>query len=115
MTRQSVTLNGPVWRLGQAPSGADPGHATWDELSQIGEWLPAVVPGNVRADLIRAGRLPDPAVGRQNEMAQWPDDHCWWMVRDLNLAQAPRSDPGARRVHLILHGVDYVSDLFLNG
>ncbi len=110
-----MTLNGADWRLGQAPPDADPGHAAWDELGQIGEWLPATVPGNVQADLLRAGRLPDLTVGRQNEMAQWPDDHCWWLVRDLSLAHATENSPDSRRVHLILHGADYVSDLFLNG
>ena len=115
MTRTIVTLNGADWRLGQAPPDADPGHAIWGELDQVREWLPAVVPGNIQADLIRAGRLPDPTVGRQCEMAQWPDDHCWWLFRDLNLAQVPGDGPGSRRVHLILRGVDYISDLFLNG
>jgi len=112
MTRRRVTLNGAEWRLGQAPPGADPARATWEELDRVEEWLPAVVPGDVRADLLRAGRLPDPARGPQNKLAQWPDDHCWWLVRDLNLALSPGS---GERAHLILHGVDYVSDLFVDG
>jgi beta-mannosidase len=112
VSRQTVTLNGGDWRLGQSPTGADPERAAWDELGQVDEWLPAVVPGNVRADLLRAGRLPDPAWGRQNELAQWPDDHCWWLVRDLSLA-LPRGE--SERVHLVLRGADYISDLFLDG
>jgi beta-mannosidase len=112
MSRRTVTLNGADWRLGQAPAGADPKHATWDELDQVHEWLPATVPGNVQADLLRAGRLPDPTLGRQNEMAQWPDDHCWWLLRDLNLALSAETGELA---HLVLRGVDYISDLFLDG
>ena len=115
MTHQSVTLNGAEWRLGQAPADADPERARWDELGRVEEWLPAVVPGNVQADLLRAGRIPDPSVGRQNEMAQWPDNHCWWLVRDLDAALVPGGDPGSRRVHLVFGGVDYVSDLFVDG
>ncbi|MBN1135300.1 MAG: hypothetical protein JXM73_01875 [Anaerolineae bacterium] len=112
MSRRIVTLNGTEWRLGQAPPDADPERAAWDELDQVKEWLPAVVPGNIRADLLRAGRLLDPAFGQQNEMAQWPDDHCWWLVRDLDLAISPGS---SERAHLVLSGVDYISDLFLDG
>ena len=112
MARQTVTLNGAEWRLGQAPPSADPNHAAWHELDQVDEWLPATVPGNVQADLLRAGLLPDPAWGRQNELAQWPDDHCWWLVRDLSLAP---SQGASERTHLILRGVDYISDLFLDG
>lgn len=115
MSRRVVTLNGADWRLGQAPPDANPDRAAWDELDRISEWLPATVPGNVQADLIRAGRLPDPTVGRQNEIAQWPDDHCWWLVRDLSLAQAPEGNSKTRQIHLVLRGVDYISDLFLDG
>ena len=40
----------------------------------------------------------------------WVDDHCWWLKRDFEFPVVPES-----RVHLVLSGVDYVSDLFLNG
>ncbi len=110
MTRQILELNGDDWQLGQAPSTADPHCPSWHELEQVAEWLPATVPGNVRADLLRAGRLPDLHFGRQAEAAQWVDDHCWWLSRHFPLALPPK-----RRVHLVLRGVDYVSDLFLNG
>ncbi|MFN2227809.1 MAG: glycosyl hydrolase 2 galactose-binding domain-containing protein, partial [Anaerolineae bacterium] len=76
----------------------------------IEAWLPATVPGNVRADLVRAGQLPDLHVGTQFKASRWVDDHCWWLVRDLELEAAP-----GERVHLVLRGVDYVSDLYVNG
>jgi beta-mannosidase len=110
MTRQVLDLNGACWRLGQAPSDASPGRASWAELARIPEWLPATVPGNVRADLLRAGRLPDLHFDTQADDSQWVDDHCWWLVREWSRAPVP-----GERVHLILRGVDYVSDLFLNG
>ncbi len=110
MPRRILDLNGDDWRLGQAPDGADPHGADWQELGRIADWLPATVPGNVRADLLRAGRLPDLHHDRQTEAAQWVDDHCWWLVRDVALPLAP-----GERVHLVLRGVDYVSDLFVNG
>lgn len=110
MPRQILNLNGSDWQLGQAPAGADPDQASWDDLERVPEWLPATVPGNIRADLVRAGRLPELSFGTQAEAAQWVDDHCWWLAREFALAA-----PSAGRVHLALRGVDYVGDLFLNG
>jgi beta-mannosidase len=110
MTRREVDLNGTSWWLGQAPEGADPARPRWEELDQIGEWLPATVPGNVRADLIRAGRLPDLLYGRQADASQWVDEHCWWFRRPLSLLAKP-----GERVHLCLRGVDYIGDVYVNG
>ncbi len=89
---------------------ARPDRASWDEIEEVAEWLPAIVPGNVRADLVRAGRLPDLNFGCQFRASRWVDDHCWWLVRDLELGVS-----ATERVHLVLRGVDYISDLFLNG
>jgi beta-mannosidase len=110
MSRRILNLNGSDWQLGQAPASANPGYASWDELQQVAEWLPATVPGNVRADLDRAGRLPELSFGTQAEASQWADDHCWWLAREFTLAA-----PSAERMHLVLRGVDYIGDLFLNG
>lgn len=112
MARSVVNLGGSTWRLGQAPDGAVPERAAWAEMERVAEWLPAVVPGNVQADLLRAGRVPDPAVGCQNERLQWVDDHCWWLARDFAWDVA---SPPDRRAHLVLRGVDYIGDVFLNG
>ncbi len=105
-----MDLGGGDWRLGRAPAQADPEVATWVELEQIDAWLPATVPGNIRADLMRAGRLADLYHGTQAEAAQWVDEHCWWLERTCALPALP-----GERVHLVFRGVDYVSDLFLNG
>ena len=110
MARRRLDLNGDGWQLGQAPAAARPHRPSWGEIEAVAEWLPALVPGNVRADLVRAGRLPDLAFGTQFEAARWVDDHCWWLVRDLEIETS-----AAERVHLFLRGVDYVGDLFLNG
>lgn len=110
MNRRVIDLNGGDWRLGQAPDSSHTDHASWQELERVSEWLPATVPGNVRADLLRAGRLPDLHFGTQAEASQWVDGHCWWLLRELPLPTSL-----GERVHLILRGVDYVSDLFFNG
>ncbi len=110
MTRPTLDLCSDGWQLGQAPPNADPHRATWHELEQVAGWLPATVPGNVRADLLRAGHLPDLYWGRQAEAAQWVDDRCWWLTCEFPLTLSP-----GQQAHLILRGVDYLSELFLNG
>ena len=110
MHRIHIDLNGDQWQVGRAPVSSLAGHAAWSELDGVDEWLPAVVPGHVRADLARAGQLPDLSFGTQFEASRWVDDHSWWFIRkwalDLKTGQ---------RVRLVLRGVDYVSDMFLNG
>ncbi|RPI49797.1 MAG: hypothetical protein EHM56_11830, partial [Chloroflexi bacterium] len=110
MPRTVLSLDGDAWRLGQAPPGPEPRQATWQEMERVDEWLPAVVPGNVRADLLSANRLPDLFWDVGPAAAAWVDDHSWWLVRDWSAPVSP-----GRRVHLVLRGVDYLSDLFLNG
>ena len=100
MPRRLLDLNGDEWRLGRAPDGAPPDRPAWDELERVAEWQPATVPGNIRADLIRAGHLPDLSFGMQAEAAQWVDDHCWWLLREFDLPPSP-----GERVHLVLRGV----------
>ena len=82
MPRSVLPLDGDEWRLGRAPSGPEPRQATWQEMERVAEWLPAAVPGNVRADLLRANRLPDLFWDKGPESARWVDDHSWWLVRD---------------------------------
>lgn len=103
-------LNGTEWQLGQSAPERNPFRASWEECQQIGDWIPAVVPGNVRADLVRAGRLRELCFAQQSREAHWVDDHCWWLIRSFALSHAE-----GERVHLVLRGVDYISDLFLNG
>jgi beta-mannosidase len=110
MTRRVLELDGAHWWLGQAATNAQSECATWDEIERVTEWLPATVPGNIHADLVRAGRLPDLMFGTQIQAAQWVDDYSWWLLRECPLPTSP-----GERVHLVLRGVDYISDVFFNG
>lgn len=110
MPRQILNLGGDDWQLGQAPAGAQPHRADWTEMAHVERWWPARVPGDVHADLMRAGMLPDLTFGTRVTAAAWVNDSCWWVTRTF-----PNPAPEGRRVHLLLRGVDYISDLFLNG
>jgi beta-mannosidase len=108
--RRIVDLGGGSWRLGRAAPTPSQCSGCVEELDSVRDWIPATVPGNVQADLVRAGQLPDLSVGQHARAAQWVDGHCWWLVRQFPLTLAP-----GERVHLVLNGVDYIHDAFLNG
>lgn len=88
----------------QAPFGE-----TFD-LYEVGEWLPATVPGDIRLDLLRAGRIPDPFYGMDNQQSQWVDGLDWWYLREIDFD----SDMTSRRF-LVFEGIDYLCAVFWDG
>ncbi|HOO55808.1 MAG TPA: glycoside hydrolase family 2 TIM barrel-domain containing protein [bacterium] len=101
MARQEISLNSEDWALGQCLQGQG--------MDDVTRWIPAVVPGNVRDDLLRAGMIEQPYVARQNELAQWVDDWNWWYHKEID------TPPGPKRTFLRFDGIDYKSHIFLNG
>jgi len=107
MPRTLLSLNDSHWRVGavaQKPFGEV------NDLDAVTEWLPAQVPGDVRLDLLRAGKISDPFFADNNETSQWIDAYDWWYVHDLALDL--RDD---ERAFLIFEGIDYQSAIFING
>ncbi len=123
--RQTVDLGGSDWELGAAPHGGLPTSdsktaslnadglptrlTVWD-IDAVPEWLPAVVPGDVRADLLAVGRIPDPFVGLANQESQWVDEHDWWYRKQFSHTLADDE-----RAFLVFHGVDYMAAIYLDG
>lgn len=77
-----------------------------------GEWLPAVVPGSVLADLMRAEKTPDP-FWRENEYAaralferDYEYQRTFWLEEDM-LAE--------ERVELCCDGLDTLAEVTVNG
>jgi hypothetical protein len=60
--RYVYNLNGPDWQFGSVARLDFDLHQVDDRAGVI-DWLPASVPGNVRADLLSLGRIPDPFPG----------------------------------------------------
>jgi hypothetical protein len=55
VVRRILDLNGPDWQFGCVPQkSVDCEDAS--DYNQVAEWLPATVPGNVRADLLAVSR-----------------------------------------------------------
>src|SRR5919202_19443 len=104
--RKIISLNDDRWWVGAVPQKP---FGPPDDLFQVSGWLPATVPGDVRLDLLRAGKIPDPFLGMNNLASQWIDDEDWWYRRDLEL-----SAESGERTLVILEGVDYQSGVVWN-
>ena len=107
MTRKTISLNDSNWRFG---SVAQKPFGDVNDLADVTDWLPAQVPGDVRLDLLRAGKISDPFFADNNEESQWIDSRDWWYVRDLNLDLEKNE-----RAFLIFDSIDYQSAVFWNG
>lgn len=98
-------LGGEEWTFG--PARAQPLDFTGDDRHAVTEWLPACVPGNVRADLLAAGRIHDPFYGLQLAESDWVDAHDWWYRRKLVQPLGP-----SQRAFVRFAGIDYISAAF---
>jgi beta-mannosidase len=77
MSRRILDLTTLRWQFGQAPRRpfqAEPA----DDRGEVREWLPAAVPGDVRADLVAAGRIPPVETPDGIAAGAWADDCDWW-------------------------------------
>ncbi|MBA3534797.1 MAG: hypothetical protein H0T73_23035 [Ardenticatenales bacterium] len=101
-----ISLDG-AWQLGAVAQ--QPLCFCGDDRRTVAEWLPAQVPGNVHADLMRAGRLPDLYQGENVKSAGWVDDLDWWLDREVEVALQP-----GERAFLHFDGIDYLSTIWLD-
>lgn len=88
-------------------------HLPWKFRDCSGSaWLPAVVPGCVHDDLRRAGRIPDPFWGVNEQQVQWIEERDWeyaaWFVAGADLL-------AEEVVELVADGLDTVATVRLNG
>jgi beta-mannosidase len=108
MPRRALDLSTLSWQMGQAqrqPFTAQP----VDDRARVHEWLPARVPGDVRADLIAAGRIPPVDTPEGIAAGEWVDHSDWWY-------RAALSEGYGRDDVLVLEadGIDYYSALWLD-
>ncbi len=110
MTRQIISLNDNQWQFGQVSRKSFEQPNVYD-LSDVPEWLPATVPGNVRTNLLALGRISDPFVDENYKESLWVEESDWWYRRALQLD----SPPPNQQAYLIFEGIDYLSAIFING
>src|SRR5579864_4353501 len=73
--------------------------------------IPALVPGEVHADLIRAGIIKEPTDALNDLSARWVQQVLWFYSRGFN---APTLPVGAR-AFLTFQGLDLAAAVYLNG
>src|SRR5262245_64206033 len=74
--------------------------------------MPAVVPGCVHTDLLRAGKIPDPFYGTNEKDLQWIERTDWEYRTSL---AADDRLLAHERVELVFGGLDTYADVFVNG
>lgn len=107
MTRSIESLNDSGWFVGGVQGQP---FSSVNDFARVEGWLPARVPGDVRLDLLNAGKIPDPFLGYNNEANRWVDDLDWWYRRDVEVD----SETG-ERVWLVFEGIDYQSAVCWDG
>ncbi|MFE9681258.1 glycoside hydrolase family 2 protein [Streptomyces sp. NPDC006285] len=86
-----------------------PMHEGW-VLRHDGAVLPATVPGCVHTDLLAAGIIPDPFLGRNETEVAWVGRRDW--TYETTLVPGPG---GHEQSDLVLDGLDTVAELRLDG
>lgn len=110
LTARSHSLDGADWELCYAPRVERP--APCHPAGEAGyATVPAVVPGTVELDLMRAGELADPFVGDNLRQAWELEYGDWWYRTSFVLPDS--FDPG--RTSLVFDGLDTIATVYLNG
>lgn len=90
-----------------------------DALSKANEeltgWMPATVPGTVLTTLLNNNKVPDPFYGMNNKQIKdvydtGGDHYTYWFVKSFEESAKP-----GEQIWLKLRGVNYKSEIFLNG
>ena len=108
MSRRIVNLGSLDWRVGQAarqPFCASP----VDDRAVVREWLPARIPGDVRADLVAAGCIPPVETPEGIAAGAWVDDSDWWYRVEI-----PGRYAIDEQIFLEADGIDYFSAIWLD-
>lgn len=93
-------------------AGRDPGKGSEGEFLRGAGWkgaIPADIPCSVHTALLKAGKIPDPAVGLNADIAREQSYREWWFRRQFT------RPPGLRGGRLRFDGVDYSCTVWLNG
>jgi mannosylglycoprotein endo-beta-mannosidase len=94
-------------------------NATGNQISttnyNLNNWLPATVPGTVLTTLLNNKKVPDPFYGMNNKLIKdvyytGNEFYTYWFVKDFT--ESPKV---GEQVWLKLRGVNYKSEIYLNG
>jgi len=103
-------ING--WQLAAAPEISASGEALSLPAKPAGNWLAATVPGTVLTTMIDRGIYPDPYYGLNNlKIPESLARQDYWYRTSFSV---PREAAG-KRLEVVLNGVNYASQIFVNG
>lgn len=100
------------WEMIEGYKLAKKGMSLWDIRTHASEWYNAVVPGTVLTTLVEQSVYPDPYYGLNNLLI--PDTLCrmdWWYRISFEIPQ----DNWNSDYLLLLNGINYKADIWLNG
>lgn len=109
MTRRTSDLSALPWQFGPVQRQPLAGRPA-DDRAAVTEWLPARVPGDVRADLIAAGRIPPLDTPEGIAAGAWVDDLDWWYRTTL-----PGGLAADEVAILEADGIDFYSAIWIDG
>ena len=97
----SLSLDGG-WIMAEGGSEQDRLGGDWSDA------LPAAVPGSIQTALLAADRIPDPYVGKNDEIARAQSFKTWWLLREFDA-------PAAESMKLVFGGICDSCAIWLNG
>lgn len=100
------------WQLAEAPKVSATGEVISSSSFDTTEWMPATVPGTVLTTMIDRGRYPDPDYGLDNlEIPEKLNKQDYWYRAEF---AAPKTEERSH-VSLVLDGINYHAEIWLNG
>jgi len=108
---QPMLLSGEDWFITEDASGARPAAEIFDGDPASADWIPASVPGNIQSDL-EAAHLLEPLWYGEGDPRLWEVARKnWWYCKDFEIP----ADFAGKRLTLVFDGVDFESEVWLNG
>jgi beta-mannosidase len=108
---RELVLSGDDWRIVCFDPGQGITHRAFAEGYPAAEAIAATVPGDVHWDLERIGKIPPIYYGLNSQKSEWVAGKEWWYRKTFT---TPPQWQG-KTVRLRFDGVDYRSEVWLNG
>ncbi len=108
---QSFPLSGTDWFIHEDAAGTGATAKLYEAETGEAGWIPARVPGNVQADLEAAHHLDPLWYGAGDPRLAGVAEKDWWYRKDFTLPEGFLK----KRLTLVLDGVDFECEVWLNG
>ncbi len=115
LIRNEYLLDKQTWYMKQMNPGQGVEQGLFDipperDIAFSG-WHYATIPGDVYSDLQRSGVIEDPYKGRNIAKQAWVQYYEWWYICRFNVPK----NYSEKDLQLVLEGVDYSCEIWLNG